>query len=87
MSDISSLISIVNGASVGIFGIALSAGFCDILWTRKKRLLMAICGAILLLIQGIVIFLGDTEMVRYLYPVITHAPLVIVLCLFTQNCL
>ena len=87
MSDISKLISFINGASVGIYGIVLSAGFCNILWTRKKRLLMATCGAGLLLIQGIVVTLADMEMVRYIYPVITHVPLAIVLCFFSRNCL
>ena len=48
---------------------------------------MSGCGAFLLLLQGIVCFVMDAEMVRYLYPVITHIPLAIVLSFFSKKCL
>lgn len=85
MSDISNVISIINGGTVGVFGIVLSVAFCDIRWTNKNRLLMSGCGAFLLLMQGIVCFVMDAEMVRYLYPVITHIPLAIVLSFLSKK--
>ncbi len=78
-----SIISILNGIAVGIFGMILSASFCDICWTGKKKLLMTGSMAVLLMIQGIVYFLVEPVAVRYLYPIITHVPLVLILFAFT----
>ena len=79
------LISLLNGIAVAVFGMILSASFCDIDWNRKKRMLMTGSMAGLLLIQGIIYFCVETEMVRLLYPVITHLPLMIILYLFTRQ--
>lgn len=65
---------IINKGAVGIFGILLSAVFCEIRWTRKKRLIMAGGVAVLLMVQGMVGFVIDFDTVRYLYPIITHIP-------------
>ena len=43
---------LADGIAVGVFGMALSAAFCDILWTRRKRILMAVSMAVILLFQG-----------------------------------
>lgn len=86
-TSIMNFITMTNGGAVGIFGIILSAAFCDIVWTRQKRLLMAGCAAGLLLLQGIVYLFVDSEMVRRLYPVITHLPLAAVLFILSKKCL
>ena len=72
-------ISMLNGVSVGIFGMVLSAAFCDIHWTKKKQWLMAGIMAVLMLLQGIAYWTFDYGTVQKLYPLITHIPLAIVL--------
>ena len=78
-------IYLLNGTSVAVFGMVLSASFCDICWNRKKKTTMVVCMLILLLIQGIVFYAAKPSAVRYLYPVITHIPLMIVLYVFTKK--
>ena len=79
------IISLLNGFAVAVFGMILSASFCDIVWNRKKQTAMAGTMTGLLLVQGMVIYFMETEMVRLLYPVITHLPLMIILYLFTKQ--
>lgn len=79
-------IQMLNLTAVGIFGMVLSAEFCDILWTRKKVFAM-ICGiAAILLFQGIVYFGTDSGIVEKLYPLITHVPLTVLLCVLSRKC-
>lgn len=79
-------IQMLNLAAVGVFGMVLSAAFCDILWTRKKVLAM-ICGmAAILLFQGIIYFGSDSDAVEKLYPLITHVPLTVLLCVLNRKC-
>lgn len=80
-------IHLVNLLSVGIFGMVLSVGFCDIRWTRKKKLLMAVSMACILLFQGILYFRISADMVENAYPLITHLPLIVVLCIFNKKIL
>ena len=47
------LLELLDGAAVGVFGILLSAAFCPIRWTDKKRWALAGCTAGLLALQGI----------------------------------
>ena len=79
------LISLLNGFAVAVFGMILSASFCDIIWTRKKYIVMTGSMAVLLLIQGIIYYFWESGVVRYFYPVITHVPLVLILFLFTKQ--
>ena len=79
------MISLLNGFTVAVFGMILSASFCDICWNQKKRRIMAGSMAGLLLVQGIIIYFMGTGMVRYLYPVITHLPLFLILSVFTKR--
>lgn len=81
------LISILNFASVGIFGLILSAGFCDIRWTLPKRLSLTGSMVLILLFQGVVHFFTDIYIVRHIYPLITHLPLAIVLCILSGELL
>ena len=71
----------INLMSVGIFGMILSAAFCDILWTRKKALVMLGVIAAILLFQGIFYFGVDSDIVKKIYPLVTHIPLTVVLCI------
>lgn len=80
---------LLNNTSVCIFGIVLSASFCDIVWTRKKYAAVLGGMAVILLLQGgVVVWQGifvesSPEFVRYVYPLITHIPLtalLMVLC-------
>lgn len=79
------IVSIINLSAVGVFGLVLSAGFCDIRWTRPKKLFMAGSISIIMLLQGIIHFLGDVYIVKYFYPLITHVPLVITLCILSAE--
>ena len=79
------LISLLNGFAVAVFGMILSASFCDVAWNRKRRIAMIGSMAGLLAIQGIIIYFLETEMVRLLYPVITHLPLMLILVVLTKK--
>lgn len=78
-------IYLLNQAFVGIFGMVLSTAFCDILWTRAKRRFLIGSMAVLLLFQGCVYFFIDPSGVKYLYPLITHLPLAIVLYFLSKK--
>lgn len=78
-------ISILNGAAVCVFGIILSASFSDMVWTKQKNRFMCLVSVGLLLLQGVVYFLLSSNMVRYLYPFITHIPLAIMLCVMNKK--
>ena len=77
------LLELLDGAAVGIFGILLSAAFCPIRWTGKKRWVLAGCTAGLLALQGVFYFGASPTAAQYLYPLITHLPLYLVLVLFS----
>lgn len=79
------LISLLNGFAVAVFGIILSASFCGICWSRKKQIAMTVSAAILLMVQGVIMYYMDTDMVRVLYPVITHLPLMAILFIYTKK--
>lgn len=80
-------IYLVNLIAVGIFGMVLSTAFCDIFWTRKKILIMAGSMAVILMFQGIIYFFFNPDIVEYIYPLITHLPLAIVLCFLNKKIL
>lgn len=71
-------ISLINGISVGIYGMVLSGAFCDIIWTKKKYRFLAGSIAVLLIMQGIIVAGMGEEAVYKLYPVITHIPMILV---------
>jgi len=81
------VIDVLNGTFVGIFGIILSASFCNISWTKKKYRQMAVCMAGLMLLQGLAYVFFDYETVQKLYPVLTHLPLVAVLFVYAKKLL
>lgn len=79
------MISVWNGTIVSVFGILLSASFCDIVWTLKKRFAMLGCIVTLLAFQGLCYFQMDYTGVRYMYPLIIHLPLAIALYIYTKQ--
>lgn len=80
-------LSVINLASVGVFGLILSAGFCDIPWTRQSKLYMAGCMSLIMLFQGFVCLFTDVYVVKYFYPLMTHLPMAAVLCLLSRKIL
>lgn len=80
-----SSIHILNLTSVGIFGMILSAAFCDIFWTWQKRLVILGSMAVILSFQGVVYFFIDENLVERIYPLITHVPLAVLLCILNKK--
>lgn len=78
-------IGLINLTSVGFFGIVLSAAFCDIIWTRKKVLAMTSGIAAILLFQNIIYFGVNSNIIEGIYPLITHIPLTILLCILSRK--
>lgn len=78
-------IALMNLTSVGIFGMVLSAAFCDINWTWQKRFIMAASMAGILIFQGIIYFFVDSDIVEEVYPFITHIPLTVTICAFSKK--
>lgn len=82
-----SMLHLINLTSVGVFGMILSAAFCDIHWTRKRLWGMAATMAAIFLFQGIFYFRCNSNLVENLYPFITHVPLTAALCVSKKKCL
>lgn len=81
------MIYLSNSIAVSVFGMVLSAAFCDIRWTRRKSLFMTGCMAVILLFQGFIYFWVNPDIVEYIYPYITHFPLIVVLCILSKKTL
>lgn len=78
-------IDVLNGALVGVFGMILSAAFGDIRWTKRKKIILTAGMAGLFLWQGTVYYLMGSETVRFVYPVMVHIPLAIILCAVSKR--
>lgn len=78
---------LMNLASVGVFGMILSASFCDSFRTRRRRLVIMVCMAVILIFQGIIYFWVAPDIIELVYPFITHVPLAVVLCVLERKCL
>ena len=74
-----------NTEAVGLFGIVLSAAFCNIRWTRRNVCCMIASTLAIFLIQGIVYLGIDPALGSYLYPLHTHLPLAITLCVLSHE--
>lgn len=83
MSKAVTLISLLNGAAVSVFGCLLSASFCDALQTRRNRRIFWLGTALLLISQGVAYLICNTEFQRQIYPFVLHFPLFILLCILT----
>ncbi|MEI3140765.1 MAG: hypothetical protein V8S34_03885 [Lawsonibacter sp.] len=60
------ILYICNTAAVGLFGIILSAAFCNIRWDRKNVLWMAAATVAIYILQAVVYFGIDTTQGQYL---------------------
>lgn len=80
-------IRLINLASVGVFGMVLSVAFCDGFRTRRKRMAIMVSMAVILLLQGILYFWIDPDVIEPAYPLITHFPLAVVLCILERKLL
>ncbi len=78
-------IHLLNLISVGIFGMILSASFCNIIWTWQKKLVLAGNMAVILLFQGMIYFWINSSVVEIIYPFITHLPLIIILFILSRK--
>lgn len=73
------VLTVPNGVVVALFGIVLSASFCDICWTKRNRIVLAVGTAAILLLQGAITFGASWDAMQELYPFTTHLPLAAVL--------
>ena len=80
-------ISPLNDIAVTLFGSVLSASFCDALSTRRNRWVFWYCMALLPILQGAVYSVWSADFLRYIYPLIVHLPLLLVLWLLTGKLL
>ena len=78
-------IRLINLGAVGVFGMILSVSFCNSFRIRQKRLVIAACMAVILIFQGIIYFWVSPDMIELIYPVITHVPLAVVLCVLEKK--
>lgn len=74
------LLYLANGLAVGLFGMVLSAAFCEVVWTHEKRRALVGSMVCLLLLQALVYATLEEGSLEALYPLVTHLPLAIVLC-------
>ena len=49
------IVSLLNSVAVGLFGIILSASFCDALQKRRDRIILLVCMVIMTVLHGIVL--------------------------------
>ena len=75
----SNVIYVLNAASVGVFGILLSASFCELDWTPARRRALAASSVLLLALQDFFYLTSSGSTVKALYPFITHLPLFLLL--------
>ena len=80
-------IALANNIAVGLYGMILSAAFCDMTWTARRRWVFTGCMAAILALQGVVTWRFAAETTRYLYPLITHLPLAVTLGVMNRRAL
>ena len=75
MNEAAILISLLNSATVSVFGGLLSASFCGALDTRRNRRIFWAGMALMIIAQGMVCFFWDTRFWARVYPFVVHLPL------------
>lgn len=81
-------VTLLNDAAVGVYGMILSAAFCGITWTRGKKWIYGLSMAAILLAQAAVYGMTtDLQLLKLLYPLVTHMPLVLVLAILERKLL
>ena len=80
--------TLLNDAAVGVYGMILSAAFCGITWTKGKKWVYGLSMAAILLAQAAVYGMTtDLQLLKLLYPLVTHMPLVLVLAIIQRKLL
>lgn len=80
-------VSLLNGILVSVFGCVLSASFGSALDSRRKRWIFWCGVAVTLLIQGVCYSIWGAELLRRIYPLVVHLPLVLLLYFLTRKLL
>ena len=81
-------VTLLNDAAVSVYGMILSAAFCGITWTRGKKWTYGLSMAAILLAQAAVYGMTtDLQLLKLLYPLVTHMPLVLVLAIIQRKLL
>lgn len=81
-------VTLLNDAAVGVYGMILSAAFCGITWTKGKKWAYGLSMAAILLAQAAVYGMTtDLQLLKLLYPLVTHMPLVLVLAILERKLL
>lgn len=81
-------VTLLNDAAVGVYGMILSAAFCGITWTKGKKWIYGLSMAAILLAQAAVYGMTtDLQLLKLLYPLVTHMPLVLVLAILERKLL
>ncbi len=80
-------ISMLNGGAVSIFGSVLSASFCNALSEKRQRRIFWCSVILMLLIQGTLYAWWEGDILRRVYPLVMHLPLMIILYLLTRKLL
>ena len=81
-------VTLLNDAAVGVYGMILSAAFCGITWTKGKKWVYGLSMAAILLAQAAVYGMTtDLQLLKLLYPLVTHMPLVLVLTIIERKLL
>lgn len=78
-------LTVPNGIAVALFGIALSAAFCDISWTKKNCIILVVGSAAILLMQALITYMDSWTAMQETYPLITHLPLAIILSVLSGD--
>lgn len=76
-------LSMLYGVVSSLYGCILSASFCDVFPSQKKRRIFVSGITVLILIQCALYFVGSVALVRKLYPVLIHLMLYILLRILT----
>lgn len=79
------VLQVANSAVVGLFGMVLSCAFCPVKWERRNVLIMAVCAFGIFLVQGLLLFCAPEEVNRLAYPLSTHLPLTLALCVLSRR--
>lgn len=80
-------LSMLNDAAVSVFGGFLSAAFCNALRTPRSRRIFWFGMALMLIPQGWVYLNGGAALLVKIYPLVTHLPLLVLLCILTRRLL
>ena len=79
------LVTLLNDASVSVFGGFLSLSFCNVPRTWRSRLIFWGGMALMLIPQGLVYLMWSEELRTRLYPAVVHLPLLAVLYILTRR--